>query len=248
MAWSTRELADLAGTTVRAVRHYHRIGLLEEPRRRGNGYKQYGVTHLVRIVRIRRLAGLGFSLPQIAELVDADHHPREALRDLDTRLARDLEHLRRTRIEVRQILHQAVPTDLPPALAVRLRGVDLSDADHAMLVVLSRVLEPTVVTAVVDVLRAFPVDVATAAFDRLPPDADEPARVDLAMRLLPRYRAMRAMLPERWNGATSSRAAAVRTIDEAVRELYNPAQVDVLRRIRSAALREAAGRAAAGGR
>ncbi|WP_433560110.1 MerR family DNA-binding transcriptional regulator [Pseudonocardia xinjiangensis] len=28
MAWSTRELADLAGTTVRAVRHYHDVGLL----------------------------------------------------------------------------------------------------------------------------------------------------------------------------------------------------------------------------
>ena len=31
MPWSTRELAELAGTTVKAVRHYHEIGLLDEP-------------------------------------------------------------------------------------------------------------------------------------------------------------------------------------------------------------------------
>uniref|UniRef100_UPI0037167E9A MerR family transcriptional regulator n=2 Tax=Bacillati TaxID=1783272 RepID=UPI0037167E9A len=53
MAWSTRELAELAGTSLRAVRHYHEVGLLEEPERRANGYKQYGVAHLVRALRIR---------------------------------------------------------------------------------------------------------------------------------------------------------------------------------------------------
>ncbi len=48
MTWSTRELATLAGTTVNTVRHYHRVGLLDEPQRMSNGYKQYGVAHLVR--------------------------------------------------------------------------------------------------------------------------------------------------------------------------------------------------------
>ncbi|MEQ3553652.1 WhiB family transcriptional regulator [Pseudonocardia nematodicida] len=40
VAWSTRQLAELAGTTVRAVRHYHEVGLLDEPARRANGYKR----------------------------------------------------------------------------------------------------------------------------------------------------------------------------------------------------------------
>src|SRR5204863_5377681 len=40
MAWSTREIAELAGTSLRAVRHYHEVGLLAEPERRANGYKQ----------------------------------------------------------------------------------------------------------------------------------------------------------------------------------------------------------------
>ena len=70
MAWSTREIAELAGTSLRAVRHYHEVGLLPEPERRANGYKQYGVSHLVRLLRITRLTDLGFSLSQIAAMGD----------------------------------------------------------------------------------------------------------------------------------------------------------------------------------
>jgi DNA-binding transcriptional MerR regulator len=84
MAWSTREIAQLAGTTVRAVRYYHQVGLLEEPRRCSNGYEQYGVTHLVRTVRIRRLTELGFSLEQVAEMGQDDRYPHDVLRHLDT--------------------------------------------------------------------------------------------------------------------------------------------------------------------
>ncbi|WP_224391194.1 MerR family transcriptional regulator [Pseudonocardia sp. ICBG1293] len=55
--WSPSRLAELAGTSRRAVRHYHELGLLPEPERRSNGYQYYGVDHLVRLIRIRRLTG-----------------------------------------------------------------------------------------------------------------------------------------------------------------------------------------------
>lgn len=67
--WSTREIAEFAGTTLKAVRHYHRIGLLEEPERSANGYKRYGIKHLIRLMRIRRLVDLGVALSDIC------HHP-----------------------------------------------------------------------------------------------------------------------------------------------------------------------------
>ncbi len=38
MAWNTRQLAELAGTTLRTVRHYHGIGLLAEPERGADGH------------------------------------------------------------------------------------------------------------------------------------------------------------------------------------------------------------------
>lgn len=231
MAWSTRELADLAGTTSRAVRHYHDVGLLEEPRRRTNGYKQYGVAHLVRVLRIKRLAELGFTLPQIAELGDADRHPREALRTLDSHLARDLDRLQRARVEVRRILRQSAPTDLPPALAARISDADLSDAERALLIVLTRVLDLGVVIDFVDTLRDLPPSPVATAFDQLPADADAATRHELAIRLVPRSRTLRVMLPRLRSATTGLSAAAARTLDEAVRDLYNPAQSDVLRRV-----------------
>jgi DNA-binding transcriptional MerR regulator len=231
VAWSTRELADLAGTSVRAVRHYHDVGLLEEPPRCANGYKRYGVAHLVRTLRIKRLADLGFTLPQIAELGDADQHPRDALRRLDAQLARRVDRLRHARVEVRQILQQAAPVDLPPALAPTIPIRVLSDADRSLLLVMSRVLDPTELSALVDALQALPPSAAATAFDELPADADEATRQELALRLLPRSRTLRAALPSWWSTATGWNSAVTRTVGEAVGELYNPAQRDVLRRI-----------------
>jgi len=60
------ELAELAGTTTRAVRHYHALGLLPEPGRDPSGYRRYGAADVVRLVRIRRLRGLGLPLERVA--------------------------------------------------------------------------------------------------------------------------------------------------------------------------------------
>ena len=38
------QLASYTGVTVRAVRHYHQIGLLPEPDRDASGYRRYGAT------------------------------------------------------------------------------------------------------------------------------------------------------------------------------------------------------------
>ena len=53
------ELAAAVGVTTRAVRHYHPHGLLPEPERRANGYRDYTLRHAVVLARIRRLTELG---------------------------------------------------------------------------------------------------------------------------------------------------------------------------------------------
>jgi len=65
-------LASYAGVTIRAVRHYHQIGLLEEPERDASGYRTYDAVAVVRLVRIRTLAEAGVPLAQVRELLDAD--------------------------------------------------------------------------------------------------------------------------------------------------------------------------------
>ena len=70
------QIADLAGTTPRAVRHYHRLGLLEVPPTM-RGRREYGVEHLARLLRIRWLADCGLSLRQVAEILASDPAPVE---------------------------------------------------------------------------------------------------------------------------------------------------------------------------
>ena len=53
------QLATYAGVTVRAVRHYHQIGLLPEPERDTSGYRRYGAKAVVSLIKIRTLASAG---------------------------------------------------------------------------------------------------------------------------------------------------------------------------------------------
>ncbi|MCE5291014.1 MAG: MerR family transcriptional regulator [Nocardiaceae bacterium] len=77
-----KELADLAGTTVRTVRYYHHQGLLRVPPTLG-GIRDYGLDHLARLVRIRWLARSGLSLATIAETL-AESEATDAGATLDS--------------------------------------------------------------------------------------------------------------------------------------------------------------------
>lgn len=114
MPWSTREIAELAGTTVNTVRHYHRIGLLDEPERRYNGYKQYEVWDLVTLLRIRRLAGLGLPLSQIVQVSEGAGSAPDTLRELHAELQRSIERMRKAQDEIAAMLGDHVPAE-PPA-------------------------------------------------------------------------------------------------------------------------------------
>ncbi|UNK70540.1 MerR family transcriptional regulator [Microbacterium sp. H1-D42] len=79
MDWSIQEIARLAGTTSRTLRHYDDIGLLAPARIAGNGYRHYDQAALVRLQRILLLRELGLGLPQIAEVLDRGSSEASAL-------------------------------------------------------------------------------------------------------------------------------------------------------------------------
>ncbi|MGY0232008.1 MerR family transcriptional regulator [Longispora urticae] len=97
-------LADYAGVTIKAIRHYHERGLLPEPDRDASGYRRYTARHAVDLVEIRTLAGAGVPLARVRELLDADP---EALAAAITAVDRDLRdriaQLRRTRAQLAQL-------------------------------------------------------------------------------------------------------------------------------------------------
>ncbi len=110
MAWSTREVAHLAGTTVNTVRHDHRIGLLDEPDRLSNGYKQYEVRHLVRLLQIRRLRDLGVPLERIEHVEAHGDTASEALTAIDAELSMSISGLQRARAEIAALLQRSTET------------------------------------------------------------------------------------------------------------------------------------------
>lgn len=112
------ELARLAGVTVRALRHYHQVGVLAEPERRRNGYRSYDVHDLIRVLRIRHLTSLGIPLERMPDLLDGTGDDAGELLDhLDAELAGQIDRLMKQRTVIARLRdHNAAP-DLPPELA-----------------------------------------------------------------------------------------------------------------------------------
>ncbi|MFC7530102.1 MerR family transcriptional regulator [Actinoplanes sp. GCM10030250] len=71
-----KELADLTGTTVRTIRYYHQIGLVPVPGTR-QGRRNYDLSHVARVSRIRWLVQAGVPLSRIATVLDQQSGPTD---------------------------------------------------------------------------------------------------------------------------------------------------------------------------
>ncbi|MEV6540809.1 MerR family transcriptional regulator [Streptomyces sp. NPDC051665] len=120
------QLAAYAGVTVRAVRHYHHIGLLPEPERDRSGYRTYDAAAVVRLIRIRTLADAGVPLARVQELLDAG--PEEfagGVQEIDKDLRAEIRRLQDTRRRLARLAageHLALPRSVVDYLD-RLRGL-----------------------------------------------------------------------------------------------------------------------------
>jgi DNA-binding transcriptional MerR regulator len=124
------QLAAYAGVTVRAVRHYHQIGLLPEPERDASGYRRYGPAAVVSLIKIRTLANAGVPLSQIARLLEADAAAfAEAIQRIDSHLRDEIERLETSRKQIAQ-LAAGDSLALPPEVIFyldRLREIGVSE-------------------------------------------------------------------------------------------------------------------------
>jgi len=98
------QLADYAGVTIKAVRHYHQRGLLTEPPRDSSGYRRYSAQHAIDLVKIKTLAEAGVPLARINELLAADPDRfAAAITEIDRNLAERAEEIVRTRKRIAQL-------------------------------------------------------------------------------------------------------------------------------------------------
>jgi DNA-binding transcriptional MerR regulator len=98
------QLAAYAGVTIKAVRHYHKRGLLEEPPRDSSGYRRYTAEHAIDLVKIKTLAEAGVPLARVKELLAASPDRfAAAITEVDRALQERAKELRRTRERIARL-------------------------------------------------------------------------------------------------------------------------------------------------
>jgi DNA-binding transcriptional MerR regulator len=138
----TGEVAERAGVNIQTLRYYERRGLLAEPSRSNGGHRLYPPDTVALLTVIKAAQRLGFTLDEVAELLDAGRrrHPTADLRqraldkmaEIDRKIA-DLAAIRRTLVEVLAArcdsLTHCTCTDCPiPYLSIG--AVDRPSADR----------------------------------------------------------------------------------------------------------------------
>ena len=226
------ELAELGGTTPRAIRHYHAIGLLAEPGRDASGYRRYGPAELVRLVRIRRLRSVGMPTERIgAALAAGSEEPGldDALHALADELATEIERLAAMRERVLALARSQALAHPAEALSAALGAVELPVGEQAAANLVDA-LHPGGIAGAIEAaaplladreLRAR-LDALLRRFAALPPAAGDAEIEALASELaavLPR--------PERPPASVD-----VETMDALAGPSLSPAQRRCLRRLR----------------
>jgi DNA-binding transcriptional MerR regulator len=110
------ELAERTGLTVRTLRHYDEIGLLQPSARTGAGHRLYSGEDVRRLYRIVALKHLGMPLAEISDLLDrAGADPRPIVRKHLERLEQLLALQGRLRDRLNVILDELEGTQQPSA-------------------------------------------------------------------------------------------------------------------------------------
>ncbi|TQM71705.1 DNA-binding transcriptional MerR regulator [Actinomadura hallensis] len=188
------ELAEMVGVSTRTVRHYHHLGLLPEPRRLANGYREYRLKDAVVLARVRRLVELGLSLDEVRDVL-ADERGgelRDVLVELDADLARQQEAIAERRARLAVLLAEAElrpDSAVSPEMAEILRGLPaesrLAEIDREMLALVDATVEPgrrdeflSMVASLMDVARDIGVHTRMDALAAA--DADDPRVAEIA--------------------------------------------------------------------
>ena len=138
------EFSRLSRVSVRMLRHYDQLGLLTPSQTDPfTGYRYYSAEQLPRLNRIIALRDLGFSLEQIAGMLEDDVSTEQLLGmlklkrvEVEIQMQQEEQRLARLEVRIRQLsmsathaAYDVVLRDIEPALAATYREV-AADDDH----------------------------------------------------------------------------------------------------------------------
>ncbi|MEW6543125.1 MAG: heavy metal-responsive transcriptional regulator [Nitrospirota bacterium] len=120
------QLADMIGVNVQTLRYYERLKLLTPSARKSSGYRLYGSAEVLRLRFIKNAQALGFTLQEIAELLDlrvsstarcgdVQRKAQAKLKQVEAKM-RDLRALARALQSLVTACHAGQPTDQCPIL------------------------------------------------------------------------------------------------------------------------------------
>ncbi|MEU8728664.1 MerR family transcriptional regulator [Streptomyces tendae] len=140
------DAAAFAGTTPRAIRHYHAIGLLPEPERGADDRRRYGYDDMIRLLWIRKMADAGIALEDIRTTFEPTTDIEQSLARLEESLAAQAAAIERQRAAVRNWRESGNPLGLlSPLVTGRVRHLPagaLRQSDLDTLLVTERIFGP----------------------------------------------------------------------------------------------------------
>ena len=118
------EVAIQSGVPIKTIRYYEQIGLLTTPKRTEGKFRLFEVGTIARLVFIKRLQSLGFSLQEIREcleIYDRGNLPcdriQEKLEQQVTKIDRRIVELKQLRGELTDLLqHWSTSADKKPGI------------------------------------------------------------------------------------------------------------------------------------
>ena len=140
------DAAAFAGTTPRAIRHYHAIGLLAEPERGSDDRRRYGYDDMIRLLWIRKMADAGISLDDIRAGFEGTTGIEQSLARLEETLASKAAAIEAQRTAVHRLRAAGSPLGLlSPLVSGRLHDLPtgaLRSTDLDTLLVTERIFGP----------------------------------------------------------------------------------------------------------
>lgn len=112
------ELARHVGVSTKTIRYYEDIGVLPEPERAANGYRDYGDESVERLQFVRDAQATGLTLTEITSILDMRQHGAGTCQHVTELLERHLadldahiEDLHRTRAQLSALTDRAKRLD-----------------------------------------------------------------------------------------------------------------------------------------
>ncbi len=111
--WRIKELSDMTQVSIRMLRHYDKIGLLQPSYRANNGYRYYNANDLAKLQQIIALKSFGFTLNAIKDILDKHHNVYAHLQTQHQVIKQQRHQLQQLDEILQQVLKHSSPHKAP---------------------------------------------------------------------------------------------------------------------------------------